>query len=95
MTSHNPIAKARRKPGSLRLAVNAHCYMCMGGDMNDFRTRTAVISDIRWCHSRICPLVSLRGFTPSNGGSNKAFNDKVKRSSQKHVSSLEIEVSHE
>lgn len=61
----NPLAKAKKTPTSLRLAVNAHCYSCMGGDKADLRTQNSVVSSIRECASSICPLLPVRPFTPS------------------------------
>ena len=62
----NPIAKALSKKPSRRLAINAHCYMCMGGSNTDLRTRKNVVSLIRWCNNKNCPLSHFRPYTPSS-----------------------------
>lgn len=48
-----PIEKLAEKPQSLRLAINAMCYDCMG------RTSTST-SDIRGCTAKTCPLFNVR-----------------------------------
>ena len=58
----DPIEKARRNPKSMRLAINATCWRCMGsgGDPN---TRGA----IRDCTSgKTCPLYPLRPYQASD-----------------------------
>ena len=60
-TPQNPLAKGMAST-SLRDSVNAHCYMCMGGQIDDLRTRNSVVKDIRGCASAVCPLVSVRPF---------------------------------
>ena len=55
MIAHNPMAKAKRDPKSLRLAINAHCYMCMGGSETDLRTANSVLSLVKGCTSELCP----------------------------------------
>lgn len=67
----NPMAKAKNNSPSLRLAVNAHCYMCMGGSEKDLRTLKSIVSDIRGCTSNLCPLRPVRPFTPSSKQVNK------------------------
>lgn len=64
--NHNPIAKSKTNPTSLRLAVNAHCYMCMGGDKEDLKTQGSVVSLIKGCKSKMCPLLLVRPFIPSS-----------------------------
>jgi len=64
----NPIQKAKAHPGSLRHAINGHCYMCMGGDPDGLTTSNSVSRDIRECQSEVCPLRSVRPFqTPLKG----------------------------
>lgn len=53
----DPIAKAKAKPTSLRLAVTAKCFECMGGG-EDTGTRKL----IRACCSLTCPLHTLRPY---------------------------------
>lgn len=64
MKFYNSMAKAKINPISLRLAVNAHCYMCMGGSDKDLRTQNSVVSLIKGCSSSICPLLPVRPFNP-------------------------------
>jgi len=64
MKYQNPISKYKQKPLSLRCAVNAHCYICMGGAEADIKTKGSIISDIKGCASKVCPLLSVRPFTP-------------------------------
>lgn len=59
----NPMAKAKNNSPSLRLAVNAHCYMCMGGSDKDLRTQNSVVSLIKGCKSSVCPLLEIRPYT--------------------------------
>jgi len=63
-TPQNPLAKGLAST-SLRDSVNAQCYMCMGGQIDDLRTRNSVVNDIRGCVSDVCPLVGVRPFNPS------------------------------
>jgi hypothetical protein len=65
----NPIAKGLQST-SLRDSINAHCYMCMGGLKEDIKTHKDVVSDIQGCNSKICPLRSVRPFTPSKSVGN-------------------------
>ncbi len=53
----DPIAKARANPKSLRLAITAKCFECMGGG-EDSGTRKL----IRACTSSNCPLHPLRPY---------------------------------
>ena len=57
----DPIEKAKRNPGSLRLAITAMCWHCAGagGDGHDF-TRTT----IRECSVTRCPLHRHRPYLP-------------------------------
>ena len=71
MKHHNPLAKSNANPTSLRLAVNAHCYLCMGGDKGDLRTQKSVVSLIRGCTSNICPLLLIRPFNPLSQQNNE------------------------
>lgn len=72
MEKLNPIAKSKRNPSSLRLAINAHCYMCMGGEEIDLRTRKTSQSGIRACASTNCPLWPVRRVNARNEQVNKS-----------------------
>lgn len=50
----NPIEKAKNNPKSLRLAIDAQCFDCMG--------RTGSTSDIRECTAKDCPLYPVRPY---------------------------------
>jgi hypothetical protein len=50
----NPIEKAKNNPKSLRLAIDAQCFDCMG--------RTGSTSDIRECTAKDCPLYPVRSY---------------------------------
>lgn len=58
----NPILKAREKPDSLRLAVNAKCFDCQGLDYDP---------GVRWrignCECPHCPLWSVRPYKHLEG----------------------------
>jgi hypothetical protein len=55
----NPIEKAKARPESLRLAINAMCYDCIGQDADpDWR------GSIRECLCKDCPLFPVRPFQP-------------------------------
>lgn len=71
MSAQNPLTRAKRNPGSLRNAIDAHCYMCMGGEERDVKTRNNIVTLIRDCESEVCPLRPVRGFTPLNSASNE------------------------
>jgi len=51
----SPAEKASKKPQSLRLAINAKCYDCVGGDMGHR-------ADIKLCPMDDCPLFNLRPY---------------------------------
>jgi hypothetical protein len=53
----DPIEKARRNPTSLRLAINAKCWECVGGD-GDPNPRQR----IRDCTCSRCPLLAVRPY---------------------------------
>ena len=58
----DPLEKARRHPESLRLAINAKCFDCVGQD-----------ADPCWqwrvgnCASRLCPLRPVRPYQDMEG----------------------------
>lgn len=54
-----PIERAQNKPTSLRLAVTAKCWECMGGGIEG---RTHTRKAIRECTSRSCPLLPVRPY---------------------------------
>lgn len=44
----DPVEKAKRNPGSLKLAIRAHCYLCEGGDSDPgvrYRVGTCALED--------------------------------------------------
>ena len=53
----NPIERARRSPTSLRLAVTAKCFECLGGD--DAKN---IRREIRECTAIRCPLYPVRPY---------------------------------
>ena len=58
----DPIAKARANPKSLRAAVTAKCFECMGGD-------TGTRKLIRGCTSgNTCPLHPVRPYQSKEKG---------------------------
>lgn len=53
----NPIERAAKNPNSLRLAITAKCYECLGGaDAKSIRR------EIRECTSPKCPLYPVRPY---------------------------------
>ena len=50
----NPIERSNANPTSLRLAIDAQCFDCMG--------RTGSTSDIRDCTAKDCPLYKVRKY---------------------------------
>lgn len=50
----NPIERSNANPTSLRLAINALCWDCMG--------RTNRTDDIRNCTAKDCPLYKVRQY---------------------------------
>ncbi len=53
----NPIEKHNENPASLRCAINAKCYECVGaGQDANYR------DSIRTCTSYSCPLYTVRPF---------------------------------
>ena len=51
----NPLEKAKQNPKSMRLAINAFCYECMGY-AKSWRT------DVRDCTAKNCPLFGFRPY---------------------------------
>ena len=51
----NPIEKAKQNPNSMRFAINAQCYDCMGKEAG-WR------NEVRNCPSSECPLYGLRPY---------------------------------
>lgn len=51
----DPIEKSKANPGSMKLAIRAHCYDCVGRD-------TGYISDIRNCEIIECALHRFRPY---------------------------------
>jgi len=48
----SPVEKLAKNPKSLRLAINAMCYQCMGGYKNE----------IRGCTAKDCALYNVRPY---------------------------------
>ncbi|MDH5414577.1 MAG: hypothetical protein OEW87_10600 [Flavobacteriaceae bacterium] len=65
----NPLSKGLTAT-SLRASINAHCYMCMGGQYDDVKTQKRVVSSIRECKNQKCPLWSVKPFTQLNSMGN-------------------------
>ncbi|GEK48942.1 hypothetical protein PRZ61_10600 [Halomonas pacifica] len=59
----DPIEKARQNPKSLRLAITAKCWECMGGGEESGARRM-----IRECTSAGCPLHAQRPYQNSENG---------------------------
>lgn len=47
---------------SLRDSINAHCYMCMGGEIDNKSTHGIVKRLIQECESEVCPLNNVRPY---------------------------------
>ena len=60
----DPIEKARRNPGSLRLAVNAMCWSCAGAGADGDGFTRATISE---CQVLRCPLHPHRPHQSQDG----------------------------
>jgi hypothetical protein len=66
----DPLAKAARNPKSLRLAVNAKCFDCEGGDSDpNVRLR------IGTCEIRTCPLWPVRPYQRLAGNERRTRRD--------------------
>ena len=59
----NPLQKARRTPKSLRLAINAKCFDCLGGNADP-----NVTGRIRECVIVECPLWNVRPYQTKDLG---------------------------
>lgn len=59
----DPMERARRTPASLRLALNAKCFDCVGGTCADH----GHVRAIRECPSGRCPLHGLRPYRAQGG----------------------------
>ena len=53
----NPVEKAKKNPKSLRLAINAKCYDCLGGNSDP-----NVTGRIGSCTMLDCPLWNVRPY---------------------------------
>lgn len=61
LTKKNPIERLNEKPTSMRRAINAKCYDCVGGDGDQgWRQR------VRKCFDNKCPLYNFRPFKQEN-----------------------------
>ena len=63
---HNPIIRARRKPNSLREAINAMCASCMG--CTEQMIEPGFRNEIRDCSASHCPLWGQRPYQSKCGG---------------------------
>lgn len=59
----DPLEKARRNPNSLRMAVNAKCWDCVGGDAD-----VGVRKRIGECSVARCPLHPVRPYQRGDDG---------------------------
>jgi hypothetical protein len=66
----DPIEKARRNPTSLRLAINAKCFDCEGGNSDPNVQRR-----IGTCASRECPLWTVRPYQELAAGETRSRRD--------------------
>jgi hypothetical protein len=57
-TQGNPLSNGLDST-SLRASIDAHCYMCMGGE-KEGKTKPSVMRGIRECNSPVCPLNNVR-----------------------------------
>lgn len=57
----SPLEKWVRNPKSLRMAINAHCWQCVGGS-NSSEGRILTMREIRDCRSEVCPLNTVRPY---------------------------------
>ena len=53
----NPLEKLQDNPTSLRLAINANCFDCGGGEEPNWRNR------IKFCQILNCPLHKVRPYS--------------------------------
>jgi len=83
----SPIKKHLDNPTSLRLSINAHCWGCMGGDI-DPDGRVLTMRAIRDCRSEVCSLNSVRPYR--NGGDmlNELTPDELASYGSKSLSEL-------
>lgn len=54
----SPLERLAEEPKSLRRAITAFCYQCMGGDADQ-----GVRGSIRACSSTSCPLWDVRPYS--------------------------------
>lgn len=58
--NHNPVETAKRHPFSKQKAIEAFCFLCMGG--GDTEHPSIIKSRVRECTSKECPLHPHRGW---------------------------------
>lgn len=54
--NQNPIARARRHPKSFTAAIDAQCYHCRGGGIEDIVSNRQILKDIFECDAMYCEL---------------------------------------
>ena len=60
----DPVQKAKENPNSLRLAINAHCFQCMGSGADPI-----VRASIRYCPVHSCSLHPVSQYQNAKGKS--------------------------
>jgi len=71
--THNLIVKAKKRPNSLKAAVNAMCFACMGGSEENLPD-AGWKNNIRTCTAPDCPLYPHRPYQ-KNSGDNEIDNE--------------------
>ena len=74
----SPVEKAQADPRSLRKAINAFCYECMGGD-----GEPGARDHVRNCTAPKCPLYPVRPWQPGTAADDEALDDGVSAQSEK------------
>ena len=64
----NPLKKAEDNPQSLRFAINANCFQCMGGHESDPFVTKEMRIEVAKCTSPACPLYRHRPWKKKRGG---------------------------
>ena len=64
----NPLQKASANPKSLRFAINAFCFECMGGHQDEPFVTKEMRIEVATCTSPTCPLHRHRPWKKKRGG---------------------------
>ena len=64
----NPIQKANANPQSLRFAINANCFQCMGGTEDEPYVTKELRIEVAKCTCLGCPLYRHRPWKKKRGG---------------------------